>query len=305
MTQALNRNRSNIDQPIVETCCICGTRTAEQPCTDKAQVRCNVREFAHQSFTVWRCDHCGSLHCLESIDHARYYANYPIRRQKYDFFARHIFQRRLQILTDAGLSEGQTLLDYGCGSGYFVRYARSRGMLAEGYDPYSSEEFGDPVVLDRTYDFVTSQDVIEHSETPDAFLKTLRRYVKAGGALAIGTPNADRIDLQDPLAPMDALHMPYHRHLYSQRELEHAMSADGWQLTLSRRASYFDTRFPFVNSAFLVRLFRSGGGVMDAGFDPIGPIHMLRHPSLIFWGLLGSWFPRDTDMVVIARAPKS
>ena len=83
------------------------------------------------------------------------------------------------------------------------------------------------------------------------------------------------------------------------------MSTDGWQLTHSRRASYFDTRFPFVNSAFLVRLFRSGGGVMDAGFDPIGPIHMLRHPSLIFWGLFGSWFPRGNHMIVIARAPKS
>ena len=68
---------------------------------------------------MWRCANCNSLHCLESIDFAHYYANYPIRLQKYDFFARHIFERRLQFMLDAGLGQGDTLLDYGCGSGYF------------------------------------------------------------------------------------------------------------------------------------------------------------------------------------------
>ena len=98
---------------------------------------------------MWRCANCNSLHCLESIDFAHYYANYPIRLQKYDFFARHIFERRLQFMLDAGLGQGDTLLDYGCGSGYFVRFARSKGIRAEGYDPYSSEEFSDPAVLGK------------------------------------------------------------------------------------------------------------------------------------------------------------
>ena len=102
---------------------------------------------------------------------------------------------------------------------------------------------------------------------------------------------------------MDAIHVPYHRHLYSQHELERAMGTDGWQIVASRRDSYFDSRFPFVNSAFLVRLFQSHDGTMDSGFDPVGPLHFLLHPSLIFWGLFGSWFSRDNDMVVVARAP--
>lgn len=286
-----------------QTCCICGTSTQQKPCVDIARVRCNVRQFADQFFTMWRCANCNSLHCLESIDFAHYYANYPIRLQKYDFFARHIFERRLQFMLDAGLGQGDTLLDYGCGSGYFVRFARSKGIRAEGYDPYSSEEFSDPAVLERRYDFVTSQDVVEHDENPAAFLDNLKKYVRPGGALTIGTPNADRVDLKDPLAPMDAIHVPYHRHLYSQHELERAMGTDGWQIVASRRDSYFDSRFPFVNSAFLVRLFQSHDGTMDSGFDPVGPLHFLLHPSLIFWGLFGSWFSRDNDMVVVARAP--
>ncbi len=69
------------------------------------------------------------------------------------------------ILKRAGLQRGKTLLDYGCGSGNFVGYAREHGVRAEGYDPYS-EEFGDPSVLDRSYDFVTAEEVLEHVDDP-------------------------------------------------------------------------------------------------------------------------------------------
>lgn len=287
----------------IQACCICGKSIEKGAAIESARLKCNVREFSDQYFTIWRCPHCGSLHCLEDIDYSRYYADYPIRRQKYDFFAKQIFQKRIDFLYNAGLKEGNTLLDYGCGSGYFVRFARSKGILAEGYDPYSSEDFSNPAVLDRQYDFVTSQDVIEHDGDPDNFLSTLRKYVKPGGSLAIGTPCADKIDLGDPLAPLDAIHMPYHRHMYSRKELVKAMERNEWKVTTVIEQSYFDTRFPFVNSTFLVHLFRCGGGVMDAGFDPINPGMFLKNPSLVFWGLFGSWFPRDNDMVVIAQAP--
>lgn len=290
---------------IDQVCILCGTRTRESPCAEAVRVGCNVREFAGEHYTVWRCARCQSLHCLEEIRYETYYANYPIRRQKYDFFARRIFQKRLEFLVDAGLAPGASLLDYGCGSGYFVEFARSLGYQAAGFEPYSSERYSDPSVLARQYDFVVSQDVLEHDPDPYAFLVRLKDMVRPGGVLAIGTPNAEAISLRDPLAPLDSLHVPYHRHLFSQRSLEWAMVQDGWSLLASRRDSYFDTRFPFVNSAFLVRLFQSGGGFMDAGFDPIRPLHYLRNPSLIFWGLFGSWFPRSQDILVIVRKDPS
>ena len=283
-------------------CCFCGASTDERPPSDSAPVRCNVREFQDQVFTVWRCAGCGSLHTLEPINYDHYYRNYPIQRQKYDAFTRATLSKRLQILTRAGLIGGKALLDYGCGSGHFVRYAREQGVQAEGYDPYS-EEFGDPAVLDRGYDFVTAQDVLEHVDDPAAFIASMKRYVAPGGCVVIGTPNADAIDLHHRLDQVGPLHQPYHRHIAAASELQRLVADGSWQVVEFSKDWYVDTRVPFVNSAFLFRYFESGGGFMDVGFDPVSPLHMLKYPGLLFWGLFGYFFSRKTDMVVVARAP--
>ncbi|MGZ4847409.1 MAG: class I SAM-dependent methyltransferase [Halobacteriota archaeon] len=286
-------------------CIFCGTSTTERPAAESAKVRCNVREFGAETFTVWRCAKCGSLHALEPIDADRYYQNYPIKLQKYSFFTEVMLRKRLGILKRAGLHRGNTLLDYGCGSGHFVRYAREHGIYAEGYDPYS-EDFGDASALNRRYDFVTAQDVIEHVDDPGALVDDLKNYAALGGRLAIGTPNADEIDLYNQLDWIAPLHQPYHRHIPSVAELQRMASEGGWQITEFSKKWYGDTRVPFVNTAFMCRYAISAGGFIDAGlWDPISSQlkYLLTNPSLIFWGLFGSFFSRKTEMVVVARAP--
>ena len=284
-------------------CVFCGTSTAEQPAAESAKVRCNVREFGAETFTVWRCAECGSLHALEPIDADHYYKHYPIKHQRYDFFLKAALRKRLRILKRVGLHRGDTLLDYGCGSGHFVRYAREHGVHAEGYDPYS-EGFEDPSVLDRRYDFVTTQDVLEHVDDPCALVDDLKLYAAPGGRMAIGTPNADAIDLHDRLDHIVGLHQPYHRHIPSAVQLQRMASEGGWRVVDFRKDSHTDTRAPFVNNAFFWRYFETAGGFVDAGFDPLSSqlSHILTHPSLIFWGLFGSFFSPKTEMVVVVRA---
>ncbi|MGB9372108.1 MAG: class I SAM-dependent methyltransferase [Halobacteriota archaeon] len=285
-------------------CVFCGTSTAELPAAESAQVRSNARELGAETFTVWRCAKCGSLHAQEPIDSDRYYRHYPIKRQRYDFFTKAIQRKRMNILKRAGLKSGKTLLDYGCGSGHFVQYVRERGIHAEGYDPYS-QEFGDASVLDRSYDFVTALDVLEHVDDPRALVDDLESYVARGGRMAIGTPNSDAIDHHHPLDHVGPLHQPYHRHIASAAELQRMASEGGWQVVEFNKGSYADTRVPFVNSAFVWRYCKSAGGFLDVGFDPWSSQlnHILANPSLIFWGLFGSFFSRKTEMVVVARAP--
>jgi 2-polyprenyl-3-methyl-5-hydroxy-6-metoxy-1,4-benzoquinol methylase len=285
-------------------CVFCGTSTAELPAAESARVPCDIREFRAETFIVWRCAKCGSLHVKEPIDADRYYRDYPVKRQRYDFFFRALLRKRLGILKRAGLESGKTLLDYGCGSGHFVRYAREHGVRAEGYDPYS-QEFGDPSVLDRRYDFVTAQDVLEHVDDPCALVDDLKNYVAPAGRIAIGTPNSDAIDLHHPLDQVGPLHQPYHRHIPSAAELQRMASEGGWQVVEFRKDLYKDTRVPFVNSAFMLRYSKTAGGFLDGLCDPMSSQlnHILTHPSLIFWGLFGSFFSRKTDMVVVARAP--
>jgi 2-polyprenyl-3-methyl-5-hydroxy-6-metoxy-1,4-benzoquinol methylase len=286
------------------TCVFCGTSTAELPAAESAQVRCNVREFGDETFTVWRCAKCGSLHSKDPIDYDRYYRNYVyLNHLTYDSIAKIGMRKRMRIHKRAGLKSGITLLDYGCGNGIFVRYAREHGVRAEGYDPYS-HDFNDASVLDRTYEFVTFQDVLEHVDDPCDVLDDLKSYVAPGGYVAVGTPNADVLDLHNPLDHVGALHQPYHRHIPSAAALHTLTSKGGWKVVEFCKESWADTRVPFFNTAFLWRFIQRGGGYLDVGFELQSARNVVvTNPSLVFWGLFGSFSSRRTDMVVIARAP--
>jgi hypothetical protein len=76
-------------------CVFCGTSTAELPAAESALVRSSVREFGTETFTIWRCAKCGSLHALEPIDYDRYYRNYWLKSQNYDVFAKIMLRPRM------------------------------------------------------------------------------------------------------------------------------------------------------------------------------------------------------------------
>ena len=285
------------------TCDLCSEGGRLELSRDVGRVRSNVRAFRHEEFTVWRCPGCGSLHCLEDIDYARYYDGYFMQRQKMDFFARKLFASRLRELERGGLSRDQTIIDYGCGSGNFVRFLRSRGYAAvEGYDPFS-REFADRSVCRRQYDIVNSQDVIEHAPDPGQFLDEVSALVRRpGGILAIGTPNAEHIDLHDPLDAVGQLHQPFHRHILTGERLVSMLKQRGFRADRVVPRSYVETWFPFVNSVFLFNYMAAADGTVDSGFDPIRLRLILRSPRLLSLGLFGRLRSPRKDIFVMATA---
>jgi 2-polyprenyl-3-methyl-5-hydroxy-6-metoxy-1,4-benzoquinol methylase len=282
-------------------CNICTSPRTLEEAPEVASVRCNVREFQGETFTVWRCANCRALHSLEDIDYGRYYGRYPIQQQELDFFTRRLFASRLRELVRGGLRRTHSLLDYGCGNGAFVLYLRERGYArAEGYDPYS-RRFAAPAVLQRQFDFVVSQDVIEHAPEPLRLLDELIALVQpARGVLAIGTPDAARLRLGDPMEAVGRLHQPYHRHLFAADELARQLGARGLRVTRTVRRWYVDTWFPFLNSTFFFRYVAAAGGMMDAVFEPIRPGVIARSPMLMFYGLLGRAFQPGKDVLLFA-----
>ena len=68
-----------------------------------------------------------------------------------------------------------------------MQYLREQGYVhARGYDPYAQEgEHAEP--LEPGFDFIISQDVIEHVADPAAYLRTLKGLARAGGVLVIGS----------------------------------------------------------------------------------------------------------------------
>ena len=70
-------------------------------------------KFVTSSFTVWRCKNCGSLHSKEAVDLSKYYAYYPMKRMKADYFSNRMYGNRLRILRAHGLSPGHKILEHG------------------------------------------------------------------------------------------------------------------------------------------------------------------------------------------------
>lgn len=287
----------------VNFCNIC-KHSGPTPAVEAAWVRSNVRAFAGERFYVWRCGECGSLHARDEVDLAHYYADYPFHHLPDDWRTRACYDNQLRRLERAGLQRDHRILDYGCGGGSFVEHLKLRGYHdVTGYDAYS-DRFGDASVLEQRYDCVFAQDLIEHVPAPHVLLDDFERLVVPGGIIAIGTPNASALSLDDPERTIHALHMPYHRHILSTQALLDVGEQRGWQLDRYYASEYGNTRVPFINSPFMFFYMRLFDNSIDSLFDPPKMLPLLlRLPLTLFWGLCGYFLAKDTDIMAVFRKP--
>lgn len=282
-------------------CNVCERPGSLQQAKDRRRVACNVRAFSDEEFTIWRCDHCASLHCQEHVDLDRYYERYPVKAHRLDFWARLAYAEYLRRLSQAGVRPVDRVLDFGCGPGLLIQFLRQRGFAqVSGYDAHVAE-FANETVLAQQYDVVISQDVIEHAEDPATFLAQLVGLVKSGCVLCIGTPNADGIDLSRPDEFSLSLHAPYHRHILSESALLRLASQLGLKPVAVHRRFYYDTLFPTVNFRFLKTYVRKAGNTLDAAFEEPKFGLVARSPALWFYAIAGYLFPPRSEMMIIFK----
>lgn len=96
-------------------------------------------------------------------------------------------------------------LDYGCGSGYYLKIAGELGWFAKGIDFDGDAvksglsngmdiDLGDDLTLesyDTYYDCILCSHVIEHVHNPKILLMLLFKALKSGGVLLISAPNSN------------------------------------------------------------------------------------------------------------------
>lgn len=282
-------------------CNICETEAAAD--VERARVHSNVRRFKAEDFEVWRCPSCRSIHASDEVDLAHYYADYPFHKLgggDMDWMLTAMYRNLLGRLRHHGFSQDKSLLDYGCGSGHFLKLCRDLGYASvAGYDAYS-DHFADRSVLDAQYDVVMSQDVLEHVESPREHLQTLGKLAKSGGLVVVGTPNAESIDLANPEPRIHTLHQPYHRHIASSQALREMGEAMGWTLRQYYPTMYSNTRVPFVNTPFVTHYFRCFDNTVDLALEPVHTgSWKLWNPVTLWLGLFGSYFAPESDVMAV------
>ena len=280
-------------------CNLCDHPGTLAEAVERGPVPCNVREFRDDIFTFWRCTGCGSIHCEEDADLARYYAHYPLKNQNLTFSERIGYQNRVRRLARQGLLSSHRVLDYGCGNGVFVDFLRKRGFQHTfGYDAFVPA-YCEAHRLEESYDAVVSYDVIEHDDDPRDFMRRISRLVRRGGLLAIGTPNASHLTIARKDDP--SLHAPYHRHILSERTLLNLAGEQGMTPVDIYRRSFYDSLVPTVNSRFMWQYIRKSGGMLDAAVEPPDSGLVLRSPEMIFLAFFGYFLPLRNNILVTFR----
>jgi SAM-dependent methyltransferase len=284
-------------------CNICGHDSPGE--VERGSVRSNVRKWSHEQFALWRCPACLSVHARDEVDLAHYYADYPFHKlgSSPEWMLRAMYRKQIARLVAAGVTEQSSILDYGCGSGLFLKALRDAGFAnLAGYDEYS-EGFADKGVLARRYDCVYAQDLIEHVPEPLALVRTLHELVRPGGVIVLGTPNAESIDLANPEARVHTLHQPFHRHILSKRALQTLGKDLGWELLRYYPTMYSNTGLPGVNSAFVEHYFKCHDNNCDLAVEPINIAswRLFLHPLTLVHFFLGSLWAVECDVMVTFR----
>src|SRR5262245_55961247 len=135
-------------------------------------------------------------------------------------------------------------------------------------------------------------------------LREFDRLVARGGALVIGTPNATRIDVRKPEEFIHALHVPFHRHIFSERALHDVGRKLGWEPLRFYPHSYHSTPIPFLNYRFALFYMASFDNTVDALLDGKKTnARLLFHPLSHFYALFGGFLPPTSDCQILFRAP--
>jgi SAM-dependent methyltransferase len=155
---------------------------------------CPVCEFSHarrfaeiDSLIYWACPDCDSRFLDPAMRPARDVesAHYGLHRNDADDARYRNFLSRAVTPLLAVLPSGSAGLDFGCGPGpALAAMLTEAGHHMRLYDPMFTP---DESALQRTYDFITCTEVIEHFHYPAAEFARLNRLLRPGGLLCIMT----------------------------------------------------------------------------------------------------------------------
>jgi len=187
----------------------------------KAFLTCTDFYATSETFDIKRCVNCDFLFTQnfpsESII-GKYYevqdyishsdTKKGIVNYLYHLARRYMLKRKANFVEKVCGSKEGSLLDFGCGTGYFLYTMHKRGWKSIGVEKSSKgrefaiREFGLQVndtsflssIADESCEVVTLWHVLEHIEDLEGLLTQLKRVLKPNGTLILALPNSASYD---------------------------------------------------------------------------------------------------------------
>ena len=163
---------------------------------------------------------------------------------------------------------GRSILDVGCGAGYFLNHCRAHGWQVQGVDKWGDladwgrkylkidiepERVETTAIENGQFEAVTAFDVISFCDDPVAFLKACRSKLKPGGLFALSTPNFDASERIERGASWAKLGANVRRWFLTSKSLETAARKAGFgtmRVHLAAGAEQDEEIFLFAQNPF-------------------------------------------------------
>jgi SAM-dependent methyltransferase len=209
-----------------------------------------------EAFTYYACRNCGHTH-LENIpaNIGKYYntgSYYSFTKSskgtgaalrkillKLNLSDNVFFSRSMKaLLKTKRVTKQSLILDYGCGSGYFVEELRHTGFKnAFGFDPFLPENKSDAggiylsnkieLLPAKQWDVITLNHVFEHLPEPIKYLEDLHELLKPGGLLILRFPVIDSYAFEKYKENWVQFDAPRHLNLFTRKSIATAVEKAG------------------------------------------------------------------------------
>ncbi len=199
----------------IEICPVCGSPELVPSFTTKDYYA------THEEFEVWQCKSCGFLFTQnfpDGVDMARYYetddyishsnTNKGLVNKIYHAVRSYMMNKKAVLVKNNSAEGAKTILDFGCGIGFFLNKMKKNGFEIKGIDvsetarkyatthfdieTFAPEKLSD--FIDGSFDIITSWHSLEHVEALNEILKQFRRVLADNGTLFVAVPNAKSED---------------------------------------------------------------------------------------------------------------
>lgn len=204
---------------------------------------------------VYRCSSCGlgfldplpSEPEIASLYMQDYFADQYDKGVEPDTpdFAKRLRLEGHRIRFFKGLKREGSVLDVGCGNGYFLAACRERGYQATGLDlsewavNYVRETLGiaclsgplDSVDLaGQVFDVITLWHVLEHTRDPRKTIITVGSWLQKNGILVLEVPNYEGTDAQRLREDWVGWQIPYHFYHFTPETLIRLLDVCGFRV---------------------------------------------------------------------------
>lgn len=200
-------------------------------------------------FNLLKCKECSHVfvkHNFKDIDLVDLYSNYyPRASLKIEDFKPLVFNKSFKSWFDGNQSAAFTyvpknirILDIGCGFGYSLGYHKQRGCDVFGVEADINAQrianhygfnihnglFNSNVYEKEFFDYVTMDQVLEHTVEPIEILNDISIVLKKGGSLVVSIPNATGWGAKLFNRKWINWHIPYHLQHFSKKSFLECVS---------------------------------------------------------------------------------